>query len=372
MFASHDVAVQDETGSEPPGISLQELQLATRNHGMPLEALRYDLTPAGLHYLLIHYDVPEVDPATWTLRLDGLVHRPTTLDLDGFGALPRTTVTTTMECAGNGRALLDPRPVSQPWIREAVGTAAWGGVRLTDVLDRAGVDETAAELVFTGLDRGIEGGQEQSYARSLPLHECRRPEVLLADEMNGAPLLPQHGAPVRLVVPGWYGMTNVKWLARIEAVGAPFRGYQNEHGYRFRTNEDEPGEPVTRIVPRALIEPPGIPDFLSRERSLAPGPVTVRGRAWSGRAPIVAVQASTDDGATWSEASLGPEMSPWAWRAWWMDWEAPEGRHVLRARARDAAEGVQPDEPVWNVGGYANNAVHRVSVTVTGASAETP
>ncbi len=354
-----------EPGTPEPGISIDELQLATRNHGMPLEALRYDLTPAGLHYLLIHYDVPDVDPATWELRVDGAVDRPSTLDLERFGSLRRTTVTTTMECAGNGRALLDPRPVSQPWLREAVGTAAWSGVALTDLLDAAGVRPDAVEVVFTGLDRGIEGGVEQAYARALPLSECRRPEVLLADRMNDAPLLPQHGAPVRLIVPGWYGMTNVKWLARVEVVAEPFRGYQNEHGYRFRTSEDDdgPGEPVTRIAPRALIEPPGIPEFMTRVRSLEPGPVTLRGRAWSGRGPIVSVELSTDDGVTWRTTTLGPAPSPWAWRPWSMDWDATPGEHVLRARARDATR-EQPDEPVWNVGGYANNAVHRVRVVV--------
>ena len=233
------------------------------------------------------------------------------------------------------------------------------------VLDEATELFGSVEVVFTGLDRGIEGGVEQAYARALPLSECRRPEVLLADRMNDAPLLPQHGAPVRLIVPGWYGMTNVKWLARVEVVAEPFRGYQNEHGYRFRTSEDDdgPGEPVTRIAPRALIEPPGIPEFMTRVRSLEPGPVTLRGRAWSGRGPIVSVELSTDDGVTWRTTTLGPAPSPWAWRPWSMDWDATPGEHVLRARARDATR-EQPDEPVWNVGGYANNAVHRVRVVV--------
>ncbi|MEX0989984.1 MAG: sulfite oxidase [Actinomycetota bacterium] len=355
-----------EETTAPEGISVEELQLATRNHGMPLEALRYDLTPAGMHYLLIHYDVPEVDPATWSLRIDGGVDRPATFDLAALRARPRRTVTTTMECAGNGRALLTPRAISQPWLREAVGTAAWSGVPLTALLDEVGVRDDTVELVFTGLDRGIEGGIEQAYARSLPVMECRREEVLLADVMNGAPLLPQHGAPVRLLVPGWYGMTNVKWLARIDAVSEPFRGYQQEKGYRFRTNEHDPGDPVTRIAPRALVEPPGVPDFMTRARSAPPGPTLLRGRAWSGRGPIRAVDVSTDDGATWATAELGPEISPWAWRSWQAPWNATEGTHVIRARARDATGRVQPDEPTWNVGGYANNAVQRVPVHVQG------
>src|SRR3954467_9163971 len=203
------------------GISLEELQLAARNHGMPLEALRYPVTPVGLHYLLIHYDVPAVDPDAWRLTVGELE-----LTLDELRARPAAEHAVTMECAGNGRARLSPRPVSQPWLTEAVGTARWRGVPLTALPAAAGLSEDAVEIVFTGLDRGIEGGEEQVYERSLGLHDALMPDVLLAYEMNGAPLLPQHGFPLRLVVPGWYGMTSVKWLAAIEAVAEPFHGYQ--------------------------------------------------------------------------------------------------------------------------------------------------
>ncbi|MEX2275616.1 MAG: sulfite oxidase [Actinomycetota bacterium] len=350
--------------SERSQISLEELQLAARNHGMALEALRYDLTPVGLHYLLIHYDIPAVDPSTWRLQFGGTVAQPSSFSLEDLSALPRASIPVTMECAGNGRALLEPRPVSQPWLLEAVGTAEWAGTPLVALLDRVGVDPDTVELVFTGLDRGVEGGEEQTYARSLPLAECRREEVLLADEINGAPLPPQHGAPLRLLVPGWYGMTSVKWLGRIDAVSEQFRGYQNERGYRFRRDDDDPGEPVTRIVPRALIEPPGIPEFMTRARLLPPGRTVLRGRAWSGRAPIERVEVSVDDGHEWRPATVGAAPSPWAWHSWRFAWDAPEGDHLLQVRATDALGTKQPDQPGWNVGGYSNNAPHRVPVTV--------
>ena len=137
-----------------------------------------------------------------------------------------------MECAGNGRARLEPRPVSQPWLLEAVGTARWRGTPLAPLLEEAGVPDGAVEVLFTGLDRGIEGGDEQAFQRALALEEALRDEVLLAYEMNGAPLPPQHGFPLRLVVPGWYGMTNVKWLSRIELLDEPFAGYQQSWSYR--------------------------------------------------------------------------------------------------------------------------------------------
>ncbi|MGH2525925.1 MAG: molybdopterin-dependent oxidoreductase, partial [Actinomycetota bacterium] len=162
------------------GITREELQLAARNHGMPLEALRYDVTPPGLHYLLIHYDIPQIDADAWRLRVEGLVARPLELSLSDLHQ--RTTVAraVTLECAGNGRALLEPRPLSQPWLLEAVGNAEWTGVPLRDVLEEAGVESRTAELVFTGLDRGVEGEIEQAYERSLSIDDAMREDVLLA------------------------------------------------------------------------------------------------------------------------------------------------------------------------------------------------
>ena len=220
-----------EALGEPDSFTRQELQQATRNHGMPLEALQFPITPIGLHYLLIHYDIPVVDPAAWRLAVEGLVGRPLELSLAELKALPAHTVATTMECAGNGRAGVSPRPSSQPWILEAIGTGEWRGVSLARILQLAGPLSDASEVVFTGLDRGTEGGVLQNYARSLPIGESLRDEVLLAYELNGAALPPQHGFPVRLVVPGWYGMTNVKWLQRISVVTEAFDGYQQARGY---------------------------------------------------------------------------------------------------------------------------------------------
>ena len=221
----------------PPGttngeVSLDELRLAARNHGLPLEALRHDLTPAGLHYLLIHFDIPVVDAASWRLEIGGAVARPLSLTLDDLRARPAESRVVTLECAGNGRARLEPRPISQPWLTEAVGCAS-GRASRCGAARRSGRLRDAVELVFHGLDRGIEGGVEQDYERSLTVAEARSDDALLAYAMNGAPLLPQHGFPLRLVIAGWYGMAHVKWLDAITAVTEPFDGYQQATGYRM-------------------------------------------------------------------------------------------------------------------------------------------
>jgi sulfane dehydrogenase subunit SoxC len=343
-----------------------QLQLATRNHGMPLEALAYPITPIGLHYLLIHYDVPVVDAASWRLAVDGEVERQLSLSLDELRALPALEVAATMECAGNGRAGLSPNVESQPWLNEAVGTGAWRGVRVRDVLDESGLREGAEEVLFSGLDRGIEDEAVQSYERSLPLDEALRDDVILAYELNGVPLPPQHGFPLRLIVPGWYGMTSVKWLGRITVLDRPFDGPQMAKKYRWQRDEDDPGKPLTRMAPRALVIPPGIPDFRSRERFLEAGPCVLRGRAWSGWAPVAGVDLSLDGGLTWAPARLERDVdSAWAWSAWTFEWEASPGRHELCVRARDEAGNEQPLEGEWNVGGYANNAAQRVVVHVS-------
>ncbi len=334
--------------AEGEGITAEELQLAARNHGMPLEALRHTVTPVGLHYLLIHYDIPVVDPAEWRLAVGD-----EDWTLDAIRELPSVTRPVTMECAGNGRALLKPRALSQPWLLEAVGNAEWTGTPVKPLLE--GVE--CAEVLFTGLDRGVEGGERQSYERALPLHELD--DAILAYELNGQPLPPQHGFPLRLIVPGWYGMTSVKWLTRITPLHEPHTGYQNATAYRMRETEDDEGTPVSRIEPRALMVPPGIPDFMTRRRFVEPGRTTLEGRAWSGFGEITRVEVDTGDG--WHEATLGDAHG---WRAWSYQWDATPGEHVLACRAFDASGRGQPDAPPWNLGGYANNAVHRAPVTV--------
>jgi DMSO/TMAO reductase YedYZ molybdopterin-dependent catalytic subunit len=347
------------------GVTFDELGLAARNHGMPLEALRCDVTPIGLHYLLCHYDIPAIDATAWRLSVDGGAGERLELSLDDVRSMPAMTRIVTMECAGNGRAFLDPRPPSQPWLVEAVGTAEWTGTPVAEVFAHAALSPDAVEVVFSGADHGIEKGVSQQYQRSLPVSVATGADALLAYAINGVPLPPQHGFPLRLVVAGWYGMTNVKWLTSIVAVTHPFAGYQQAVSYRLRQHDDESGEPLTQMRPRALMTPPGIPDFLTRARYVHRGEHRLTGRAWSGVAPITNVAISADRGVTWVEAELDAPLSAGVWQAWRATWHARPGTYELWCRAADAAGNSQPVEPQWNVGGYANNAVQRVHVLVS-------
>lgn len=358
VTSSHAHSAEPTSGPLTP----EELQLAFRNRGMPLEAMRHAVTPTGLHYLVVHWDIPDVDSAGWRLRVEGSVKRPLDLALDEVRARPRTTIPVTMECAGNGRARLDPRPLSVPWLTEAIGTAEWTGTPLWPLLEEAGILPGAAEVVFHGADRGVQGDEEQAYARSLTRDEVRRPEVMLAYEMNGRPLEPQHGFPLRLIVPGWYGMTSVKWLAAIEVVDEPFRGFQQAVAYQYQHDADDPGTPVTRQEVRALMIPPGIPDFFTRHRFVDAGAVRLSGRAWSGVAAITRVEVAVD--GRWSEAALDAEQGAFAWRGWSFAWQATPGEHELACRATDAAGRVQPLDAPWNHQGMGVNHVQRVAVTV--------
>jgi DMSO/TMAO reductase YedYZ molybdopterin-dependent catalytic subunit len=343
-------------------ITVEELQLAARNPGTPLEALVHNVTPTGLHYVLTRFDIPMIDPATWRLGIDGQVERALSPGLDELRAMPAATLTVTMECAGNGRAGMRPRPLGIPWLGDAVGTAEWTGARLADVLAIARPRADTVEFAFAGADRGIERGYTTGFTRALAPAEITA-DVLLAYAMNGQPLPPQHGAPLRLIVPGWYGMASVKWLDRITAMAEPVEAYHQRIGYHFRATADAPGTPIRYMRVRALMVPPGMPDFFTRRRYAARGLVRLSGRAWSGAGvPVVRVSVGID--GDWHEAMLDAPVGAHAWRGWQFDWQAEPGPHILSCRATDAAGAAQPLDPVFDWGGMGNNGVQRIDVVV--------
>jgi len=353
--------------AEGEPFSKEEVGLALRNHGMHLEGLRYPVTPIGMHYLLIHFDIPAIDGSSFELEVTGRVDNPMKLSLDDLKARPRISIPVVMECAGNGRSRITPRPASAPWGEDAIGCSEWTGTPLAAVLRDAGLLDDAVEVLFSGLDRGIDAGVEHAFERSLSVDDALGEDVLLAYEMNGQPLPPQHGFPLRLLVPDHYGVASVKWLRAITALTEPFEGVQQTLKYLYQTSEEDPGTPIRRKLPRALMVPPGIPDFLTRERNLRPGRVTIEGKAWSGYGRIERVEFSSDGGESWGDARLAEPEGPHAWTPWSHEWDAGEpGAYELCARATDETGRTQPlgAEGSWNVGGYCVNAVQRVPVTI--------
>ncbi len=351
-----------------PQFTREEVGLALRNPGMPLEALRYPITPIGMHYVLVHFDIPDVDAASYELAVEGHVRQPLSLTLADLRSRPAVSMPVMMECAGSGRARLTPRPVSAPWHDEAIGCAEWTGTRLRGILEQAEMNDDAVELLFTGCDRGIDQDVEHDYQRSLSIEEALREDVLLAYAMNGEPLPAPHGFPLRLIAPDWYGMASVKWLRSITAIAKPFEGVQQTVAYRYRGSEEDSGSPVTRKKPHALMTPPGIPEFLSRIRHMRAGHTPVEGRAWSGYGAVRRVEFSADGGRTWADARVQQPVAKHSWSAWSYEWDAGEaGDYELCVRATDAAGNTQPLDAAaaWNQGGYGVNAVQRVAVHVT-------
>ncbi len=346
--------------------SRHEVALANRNSGILLETLPRDITPTGTHYLLNHFDVPLIDEAAHQLSFEGAFDAPYSLTMDEIRTLPQVTMPVTLECAGNGRAGVSPRSHSMPWMYEAVGTSAWTGTPLAPLIARAGPRDGVQDFAFTGADFGFDKGMPHAYGRSLTPAQMAALDVLLVWGMNGQPLLPQHGAPLRIVVPGWYGMASVKWLTRIEALTERYQGFQQVRTYRLRTGDDDPGTPITVLRVKSLMVPPGVPDWSTRTRWLREGPVTLQGRAWSGGGvPVEKVEVLLN--GDWREATLAPPVGDYAWRGWSIDWQAKRGVHELTCRATDADGQTQPLEPPWDIAGFANNAVHRVVVHVAPA-----
>lgn len=341
-------------------------------------ALAPAITPAEAHYVRSNFDVPSIAPAAYALALDGAVTSSRRVTLAELATLPWHEHVVTVECAGNDRLGLRPLPAGEPWASGAVATARWGGVRLADVLALVDVHPEAIEVVATGADAGPRDDAAPAdhdgdardgapgagpsrravrFARSLPLDVARHPDTLLALHMNGAPLQPAHGAPVRLVVPGWYGMANVKWLQALTLVTAPFTGYFQQRRYVYDTADGV--TPVTRMRVKSLITSPAAGEVV------APGPLTVQGWAWSGNGPITRVEVNVDGGDAWHDATLGPPDGAHAWTPFTcVLGPAQAGRLVLASRASDASGAVQPAQVTWNRLGYGNNAVRPVVVEV--------
>ncbi len=337
------------------------------NLEMPFGLLDGWTTPNEIFYIRSHFPVPQIDLKQWRLKVEGAVAHPLELSYDDLRGMGTQKVSATLECAGNGRVFLVPKVKGTQWELGAVGNAEWTGVSLGELLRQAGAKSDAIDVILEGADAGTiseapKPAGKIHYARSVPLGKALD-GVLLATEMNGAPLTPAHGFPLRAVVPGWFGMAAVKWLQRVIVTEQPYQGYYQTVDYAF-WKRDAAGialVPITQMQVKASIARPGINEVVAAGTNYR-----VTGAAWTADGDIVQVEFSADGGKTWSEASLGEEQAPNCWRLWETDWLTPKeaGRAVLMARATDSRGRTQPMERDPDRGSYEINHCLPIEVEI--------
>jgi DMSO/TMAO reductase YedYZ molybdopterin-dependent catalytic subunit len=331
------------------------------NAETPLKTLNEKITPNDLFYVRNHFDVPEAQAETWKLNVTQGVSFPQQFSLKDLKALPTCKLTVLMECAGNGRSTLSPPIKGTAWGLGAVSLAEFVGTPLHHLLEIVQPSNDSIEVLFTGADQGkVRTGHFTSYARSLTLEMANHPDVLLAWEMNGEVLPSNHGYPLRLIVPNWYGMASVKWLNQISLINKPFDGFFQTGDYVFVDAEGiQNGTPVRHMLVRSLIlNPTAHSEHSSRS-------IEVNGIAWSGEGRIVDVSISHDDGKNWHPTTLETPEGSYSWTRWKRHLTLDQaGKFTLSSRATDSNGNVQPLKPLWNRGGYGNNPVHQVLFSV--------
>lgn len=335
----------------------------------PVALLDSFLTPPELFFVRSHMLPPQVDESAWTLAIDGDAARPATLTLADVRRLPSTSVTMTLECAGNGRAFFDPPVAGIQWRKGAVGTARWTGVRLADLLTRAGVRSTATHVWMAGGDRPF--GSQPPFVRQIPIDKARHRDTVVAYAMNDRPIPFVNGAPLRLIVPGWEGAYSVKWLNRLTVSTRAHDGFWVANSYRYPTMAVAPGATVN-VRDTAPLQGLAVKSLITRPAdgvAVMPGRVAIAGFAWAGEAGIARVDVSIDGGASWQRARLtGPALA-YTWRRFECDVDLTRaGVYTILSCATDSRGAVQPMTPQWNPSGYLWNAPDQIRVEVAAVS----
>ena len=333
---------------------------------MPVEFMTEWITPVNHFYVRNHmFEPAKIDSSAWKLNINGEVEKPLTLTLADLEKIPVRSITNTMECAGNGRSLQNPKVPGVQWGKGAVGNARFSGPSLKALLEKAGLKDTSKHVQFRGLDQVP--GKVPPFMRSIPIEKALDADTLVATHMNGAPLAAHHGFPARAMTPGWVGAASCKWLTEITVLDKPAEGNFMNPGYRFPNIPGKPGEPVkpedthalTALTVKSLIATP------SEGAKLKPGAHVIQGVAWAGEADVTKVEISTDGGTSWSAAQLGKDQAKYAWRLWSYNWKpARSGDYVILSRASDSQGRVQPEAAIWNPSGYLYNAYDQVKVYV--------
>jgi len=355
---------------EPPPFPGMIVRMRTpENLEFPFSELKSINTPNEQFFVRSHFAVPKIDAKTWKLSVEGAVERPLEFTLEDLKKLPPVTMPITLECAGNGRVFLVPQARGLQWGLGAVGTAEWTGIPLSTLLEKAGVRADAVEVILVGADSGAITSDPASpgvipFDRSIPLAKAKKPEVMLAYQMNGEELSPSHGYPLRAVVGGWFGMAAVKWLRKIIVTEKPYAGFWQTYDYAYFERRDgglPQLTPVTRMLPKAAIARPTFGEVVPAGK-----PYTIHGAAWAGESALAKVEISSDGGKSWLPAKLTGAEKPFCWRTWEFPWQVPAGKGPIKlvARATDAAGATQPDQRDTDRRSYMINHLVPVEVLV--------
>ena len=372
LFASLVAAGLARAADEPVAIPWKRPMILHNDRPEDLETpLKYFdsyLTANDVFYVRQHLPRPApIDRAQYRLTVDGMVSNRVELSLADLEKLPQHTLPAVIECAGNGRAMFSPKMPGIQWSRGAIGNAEWTGPRVSDVLKAAGGAGTAAWVDADGADRGVAATPD--FVRSMPMKKAMHPGTMIALKMNGQPLPELHGAPARLIVPGWDGASSVKWVVKLTASAQAHAGFFMNPAYRYPRRPLPPGG-AARPAEMDMIEGMPVKSTITApedQAKVAAGMVTVRGFAWAGEEAIERVEVSTDGGSRWQAAELTGQKLPFAWRLFKLEWKAAPGYHTVLSRATDTAGRVQPVVAAWNPSGYLWNAIDRVGVLVEGA-----
>jgi DMSO/TMAO reductase YedYZ molybdopterin-dependent catalytic subunit len=369
LFGSAGVFSRFAFASDRPG-GLIINSAKPKDYEMPDQGFLNWITPVNEFFVRCHHYVPDVKVLDWRLKVDGLVSSPLSLALDDLKKLPQTTIIAVLECAGNGRAFYEPHVPGVQWRSGAVGNGKWTGVRLRDVLQKAGVGGSAKHVLFDGADEPM--GNMPDFRRTIPIEKALHEDTLLAFNMNDRPITKDHGFALRVVVPGWAGDSWAKWVTNISVLDHEFDGFWMKTAYRHPTKAVVPG---TSVPPSEMIPVTNLPvkSVIANPSSdwIMPASVRISGAAWSNGTSIVGVDVSTDDGSTWLPAKLGEEQAQYAWRFWHFDWKAAPGSYTILARAKDSQGNIQALKPEWNPSGYLWNVARR-KVTVSTAHPTAP
>ena len=334
----------------------------------PVSELTSYLTPTHRLFVRSHFGPPPVEMTVepqWKLHIGGTVERSHFLSMNALKAFEPVTITSVLQCSGNGRAFHRPKVPGVQWERGAVGNVRWKGVRLRDVLKAAGIKAESRHVQFQGADRPVSAAVPL-FIRSIPLEKAMHPDTVLAYEMNGQLLPLLHGAPLRVITPGWMAESCVKWLTDIIVRNDEAKGYYMQTAYRLPVTAIQPnsGLPGTSMVPVEAMVVKSLITAPAEGAAIGPGPVTIQGVAWSGEAPVSKVELSFDEGKNWEAARLVGEDEPYAWRQWQYIWKpAAAGQVTVLARATDANGDQQPETSPWNPSGFLWNGWDRISVT---------